>query len=261
MIDRKFIVTRLFACDECRLAFRHPRDAALSAATFYEDDYMEGDGITTTLPSETELEEMRQSDFKSFPQRSVRRLSAIFAACGAAPGATVVDYGASWGYTIYQMQTMGLNVEGFEISKRRARYGTDHLGVAIHTSLSSVRRNNDIFYCSHVIEHVANPADLIVAARDLLSADGFAVFICPNGSPEFRIRNPRLVHLWWGKVHPNLMTASFFRQAFGECPYFLATNETALELSATWNGHDQIVADDLTGGEIFLIARPNQKKG
>ena len=61
-VDRKFVVTRLFECDKCKLYFRHPTDSAEVNKKFYQKEYMEGDGITTYMPSQAELEDLKKME-------------------------------------------------------------------------------------------------------------------------------------------------------------------------------------------------------
>ena len=56
LIDRKFIFARLFECQACRLRFRHPLDNQERLETFYQTAYIQGDGITTHLPTRSEWE-------------------------------------------------------------------------------------------------------------------------------------------------------------------------------------------------------------
>jgi 2-polyprenyl-3-methyl-5-hydroxy-6-metoxy-1,4-benzoquinol methylase len=257
LVDQKYLVTRLFECESCYLNFRHPTESQSENRMFYQRSYTEGDGITTYLPSPREVDDLRRTGFAAFPQRSISRLLPVIEHCFAdRPRLKILDYGASWGYMTYQFHELGHDVEGYEISVPRAKFGHEALGVNIQTSLDALSNEFDLFFSSHVIEHVPKPAELIATARAIVNESGYCIILCPNGSPPFQRKHPKAFHLFWGKVHPNLPTAAFFQQAFRDNPYFIATSENGLTDIADWQRTDQTLGDDLSGPELFVVARP-----
>lgn len=257
-IDRKYMVTRLFECDQCKLYFRHPSDSAEVNKKFYQKEYMEGDGITTYMPSQAELEELKKMDFTTDSNKNAVRLQKLFACLFSdLKGVKILDYGASWGYVSYQFRVFGMDVESYEISVPRASFGNQSLGLRIHTNERDLRNGNDIFFSSHVIEHVPSPGRMLDLGKKLVNKDGYLITICPNGSPEYRQKDPEGFHAAWGKVHPNYLNAAFFQTKFKNSPYFITTSPFNFDKIANWDKRSQVVDSQLENEEILVIAKPN----
>src|SRR5438067_1743847 len=76
-IDRKYIFTRLFECNECHLYFRHPVENAGRNKKFYQRDYLEKDKVTATLPGKDELEALKADGF-SHGNKNAERYHQLF---------------------------------------------------------------------------------------------------------------------------------------------------------------------------------------
>jgi hypothetical protein len=61
IIERKFLVTQLRRCADCKLMFRTPTDDPATNASFYESEYTQG--FTTDMPSDAELARLKGSSF------------------------------------------------------------------------------------------------------------------------------------------------------------------------------------------------------
>lgn len=256
-IDRKYVVTRLFECKECRLYFRHPSDSAETNRKFYQKAYMEGDGITTYMPSEGELEELKKMNFTTDSNRNAERLRQLFECLfSSLNGVKILDYGASWGYISYQFRAYGMDVESYEISAPRANFGNQSLGLRIHTAENNLRNGNDIFFSSHVIEHVPAVAKMLDLGKKLLKNNGYLVTICPNGSPAYREKDPAGFHACWGKVHPNYLNAAFFQHRYQNNPYFITTAPFDYGQITAWDKQSQVVDSRLDGEELVVLCRP-----
>lgn len=258
--DRKYIVARLFECDECGMTFRHPLDSVETNRKFYQDEYVEPDGITTFRPPESELQQLLAGGFKGIPSRDATRIRELIESLlGSVQGVRILDYGASWGYVSYQFRQFGMDVESYEISKPRAEYGSKALDLKISTDEGSLRGGNDIFFSSHVIEHVPNPTAMLNRARDLVRPGGFVITLCPNGSPEFRQSDPRGFHLSWGKVHQTLLGRQYFTKLMGADPYFITASQGGWKRIADWDQSTQKLDEDLSREEILVVWKPTHK--
>ncbi|MFQ5446053.1 MAG: class I SAM-dependent methyltransferase [Saprospiraceae bacterium] len=258
LIDRKYLVARLFECQNCKLYFRHPSDSIKENLDFYQDAYTEADDITTYLPPKEELEQLKSVNFSTTRDRSAERLKQLFQCLfEKLEGVKIIDYGSSWGYLSYQFQSYGMDVESFEISVPRASFGNQSLGLNIRTHEASLRSGNDIFFSSHVIEHVPSVSKMLAVGERLLTEDGYLITICPNGSPQYRTREPRGFHAAWGKVHPSYLNVEFFKNNYSAKPYFITTAPFNFEKIKAWDKHSQNVDEQLTGVELLVICRPN----
>lgn len=256
-VDRKMIVTRLFRCENCSLQFRHPSDDSAFNKSFYQDDYVQEDGITTDLPDQQNLQKLIDSDFQGTAknvQPIINLWSAIFSDLKTI---RAVDYGASWGYMSYQFKKRGISIQSFEISKPRCKYGNTYLQLDIKSDCNELTDGNDLVYSSHVIEHVSSIPEMLTQSKRLLNAHGFFVAESPNGSGAFRNKDREGFHRGWGLVHPNYLSDQFYQGLFKDNPYFITSSPFPLDEIRRWDKQSQVV-HNTEGGQLLVIARPNQ---
>jgi hypothetical protein len=171
----------------------------------------------------------------------------------------MIDFGTSWGYASYQFKNAGIQVQSFEISKPMAREGNKLLGLNIQTDPSRLRPGNDIFFSSHVIEHLSDIRNMLEIARSLATQDGLFVAICPNGSRQYREKNPKTFSSLWGMVHPNYLNVDFYSYIFRYNPFIITSNPYLnMELFSSWNKEDQII-DKTDGEEIMIVCSINKR--
>lgn len=231
-------------------------DSKAFSERFYQSDYQacysEETTDITTLPSDAELNALKASNFKS------KRICSpyIRAAVGRSFG-SILDYGCSWGYSVFKLKLEGYNQEGYEISCARAAYG-GRIGITIHSKTTAVR-DQDVVLSSHTIEHLTVVSDFINFAKSKLWPDGIFMAFCPNGSPEFRKRRPEVFHVNWGLLHPNYLDIDFTVTAFARNPYLVLTDDWTFDLNtiSSWDGKSQVVGPQRDGEELLIIAKPN----
>lgn len=256
--DRKFLIAELRRCDNCRLFYRAPTDTPSENEGFYQLDYSEG--FTTDLPDDAELRRLLDTAFadsgKSFADY-IRVLEAL----GAPAGGRLFDYGCSWGYGSWQFARHGYDVTSFELSRPRSEFARRKLGVACLTELpraetvGALAHTFDIFFSSHVLEHVPRPRDVIELARALLKPEGLFVAFTPNGSAQFRASNPTEWHTLWGKVHPNVLDEVYYRAAFENSRIHFDTSPADAGRLRTWSNGQESSFSSLTGAELLCVAR------
>lgn len=261
VVDRKYVVTRLFECNQCHLYFRHPVEKVSQNRNFYQDDYQEMDNVTTSLPDAEELERMKQAGFAGNNKNAQRYLDLFAALQPGKKPLRIIDYGCSWGYISWQFKQAGLNVQSYEISKPRAAYGNRNLELDIKTSEADLQGGCDIFFSSHVIEHHPSIPDMMNLARRLLNPDGIFVAFCPNGSPQHRQRDPKGFSLAWGKVHPSYLSARFFETIFKDHDYYIGGSPVNLALAAQMRDGNQVTDRQLSSEELIVASRINRKSG
>lgn len=257
-IDQKYFVTHLFECQDCYLQFRHPSDTKTFNERFYQSDYAQDDGITTNLPSADILNQMMASDFAGSPKNAEPVLALWQSVFPRLEEVRAIDFGSSWGYMSYQFLKKGVQTQSFEISKPRAAFGNNHLGLDIKSDTHKLIPGNDLFYSSHVIEHVPSIADMVKEAKRLLKPDGIFIAECPNGSSGFRRKNRSGFHQSWGLVHPNYLSDKFYQHLFKTNPYLITSAPFPLDFIHQWDGKSQ-VTHDTSGGELLVIAKPNAR--
>ncbi|MGC4036277.1 MAG: methyltransferase domain-containing protein [Chitinophagaceae bacterium] len=256
-IDRKFFVTTLNECSECNLLFRHPLDSYEFNQKFYQEEYEQDDKLTTDLPTPAHLEQLLRTNFSDTRKDFSAKINLIKNLVkNRSP--KIVDFGANWGYASYQLKKEGFEVQSYEISKPRAAYGK-HLGIDIFTDESMLKENVDVFFSSHVIEHLPDIKMMFRLSQKLINENGFFVSFCPNGSEEFKQKNPESFHHFWGQVHPNFLNANFYAKAFRDVPYLIGSNFSSDNDILQWNQESQTMLD-LSGHELFVIAKLKNQK-
>jgi 2-polyprenyl-3-methyl-5-hydroxy-6-metoxy-1,4-benzoquinol methylase len=254
LIDRKYFFTRLYDCDKCHLYFRHPVERLAKNEAFYQNEYVEGDQITTTLPTNEVLSTLQKEGF-SYGNKNADRYKKIFESLFPNNDSLrIVDYGCSWGYISSQLIKYGYDVESYEISKPRAAYGNQNLGLNILTNEEDIRSENDIFFSSHVIEHHPSISDMLKLAKRKLKKSGYFIAISPNGSKQYRQKDPEGFHRAWGKVHPNYLNADFYQTIFKDVPFYIGSSPFNYGAIRSFNLNDQVV-DDLASEELIVIAK------
>jgi len=204
VVDRKAIVTLLLECSSCGLRYRFPKGDVESDFAFYQNRYSEG--FTTRCPSDTELDYLIQTRF-SDTDKDFTAYIGVLKAMGLNEGATVLDFGSSWGYGSWQMRQAGYDVYSYEISGPRAQYARDKLACKVVTESDLNDLNADAIFSSHVIEHLSDPNILWRIAKNVLNDNGRIILTTPNGDDEVKqIIGSQRYHQHWGRVHPLLFT-------------------------------------------------------
>lgn len=250
IVDTKYLVTQLLSCKSCNLMFRHPQDNANYNFKFYNNQY-EQEGITTDLPDPATLQNFIDTKFENTLRSIDASKQILNALVGNLENKSILDYGCSWGYTTWQFQDIGMKAQGFEIGKGRAEFGKKNLNVKIATSIDEIKIDPfDFVYSSHVIEHLVDINGFVNTCLEKLKPEGFIVLLCPNASNDLRAKNPENFHLFWGEVHPNMISDKFLKVVFKDYPYFISSSSYNMEKIGNWDQKNQIV--DLNGGDELL---------
>ena len=252
-IDRKYIFTVLLKCNHCALNHRHPKDDQKKLAEFYQQEYSINTHMMTKLPSDEEIQTLKQENFPSLRSYD-NYIEAIIDR-----KAKIVDYGCSWGYNVFKLQRSGYDAVGYEISRPRAAFGKKKLGIYIYSDTDELPFENDLVLSSHVIEHLSDIDEFIQLSKKLLHQEGFFMTFCPNGSTPYKDREPAIWHINWGNLHPNYLTVEFAQFVFKDNPYLILTGDWEFDATqiSNWDGVSQITSDYHAGKELLIISKPN----
>jgi SAM-dependent methyltransferase len=246
-VASKLVVTALVRCAACRLLYRTPTDPPGHGDDFYQDAYESG--WTTDLPSARELEELIGSGFLGTPKDFSEKIE-LLRALGVASGARLFDFGASWGYATWQFRAAGFDAVGYELGKPRARYAREMVNVPVHDDLDKIGDGFDVFFSSHVLEHIPQPRDVFALAKRVVRPGGLFVAFTPNGSVARMRSSPAAYHRAWGDVHPCLPDEEFYRQAFADRPKLLGSTPVPVETAREWDRQSDLTLN-LTGSELL----------
>jgi 2-polyprenyl-3-methyl-5-hydroxy-6-metoxy-1,4-benzoquinol methylase len=256
-VDSKYFITHLLRCANCKLQFRHPTDTQEFLNDFYQSAYQASYSSETRsitdLPDDATLARLMR---ENFPDK--RNHTAFIYALLKTYAAGVLDYGCSWGYSVYHLKQAGYDAEGFEISRPRAEFG-HKLGVNIHYRQDTVPAGLDMVMSNHAIEHVPVISDFVRFAASRLKTEGLFMAFCPNGSAEYRKREPGIFHVNWGFLHPNYLDVSFAAHLFRDNPYLILTGDWNYNTNIlhTWDGRSQLIGEQKDGKELLIVAKPN----
>lgn len=247
ILDRKWLVTSLQRCTDCRLLYRAPTTSEAENASYYQADYEQG--FTTRLPTGMEVDELIMKGFSGH-EKSYKTYIEVLSALVIAEGSRLYDYGCSWGYGSHQLKSTGLKVDAYEISEPRAAFARSKMGVNIVEPSFAPERSYDVFFSSHVVEHIPSVSRFIDAGRRLLKPSGIFVAFTPNGCAEFRNKNPAAWHTLWGESHPQLIDIEYLNH-LGVGPILVATSPYPIAEMAAWTGEKSTVLD-LHGDELMF---------
>jgi len=166
------MVTSLVRCRSCKLLYRIPTDDEDEQFAYYDHTY--SSGLTTDCPSEVELKRYLETGFRRTGKDFSEKI-ALMRTLGVEPGSKVLDYGASWGYFVWQLRSAGYDAIGYDVSRYRVQYAQDRLRVPITDNpgrLLAHERSFDAFLAVHVLEHITPPQQPLEMARQLLRPGG-----------------------------------------------------------------------------------------
>ena len=96
----------------------------------------------------------------------------------------ILDIGCSLGFLLHQAQERGWEAYGLEVSAYAANYAQQHFGIKIHLGILEEHTYPHEFFdaviCSHVIEHVPSPRELLRRIHEILRPGGVALILVPT---------------------------------------------------------------------------------
>lgn len=258
IVDRKYVVTSLRRCEACHLLYRSPTDDLDTNFKFYQRAYRQG--LTSQLPNDETLEQLLTTRFER-TELCYQNYISVLGQLGLRDSARIFDYGCSWGYGSWQLNEAGYQVTAYEISKSRAKFAGEKLGIecipdiTMSTFQGNLQGSFDCFFSAHVLEHVPSPARVVALAKLALRPGGYFVAFTPNGSEAFRQAEPKAWHLFWGKAHPNLLDDEFYHHTFSAYDRYLDTSPINLGALARFAGGENVVIPNLSQSELLCVAK------
>ena len=257
LVRRKKMIAEILQCQTCHLWFRWPVDTWHEHDRYYQEEFA-GDAPQIVLPGSEELRLLERTNFSGSPLDIKDKVQVLRA---LRPGGRVLDFGCSWGYGVRQLQRQGFDAVGFEISRPRAEYGREKLGLEIIDSFEELARlaenGFDIIFSNHVVEHLPDIGVTFAALTRLLKPNGFVFHVLPN----FTGRTARSGYWvkWIGEDHPIAPAMPFFEYAIPRAgltkPVF-ASNPFDDRMAQALSGqHSATVSTE--GDELLVYARRN----
>jgi SAM-dependent methyltransferase len=203
LLARKHALVKVRQCERCALCHTDPIYQSWLPG-FYDALYSEND-LTTDVPEPSVLQQLKATQFAGTNKDFVKRLTKFKE---AKFGPKMIELGSSWGYFLYQAQTLGFEPIGVEIASRRRRFGCEQLGVDIRESMEGLPDAHfDWLYTSHVLEHFQDLSKVFSQIARVLKPGGKLLIEVPNfafaQAPDYALS---IV----GAVHPIGFTREFF---------------------------------------------------
>lgn len=257
LIKRKYFVTSLRRCKSCHLLFRAPTTSAEENEKFYEKSYKHvgSQGFSTDCPDDKTLSKLLETKFLGHERDYSNFINIIFTATSETKQ-KLFEYGCSWGYGSWQLKDFGFEVDSYEISPSRAKFASQKLKINTLNNLNSVNKNYyDIFFSSHVLEHVPSVDGVVKFGFSILKKEGLFIVFTPNGSLEHKSKNKNWNKLW-GMVHPNFLDNKFYKNYFKDMNYYIASSPYKLDEIKKWNeNNNKQFIGDLHGDELLVIVK------
>lgn len=252
-LKRKKLIMDILVCEKCHLIFRWPTDTERELAVHYNSQYAEY-APQVHLPDPGDLPRLQEEKFESVFGPDLNHKMDVLRSIR--PSGRILDYGCSWGYAAYLMARDGYHATGFEVSKPRARYAREHLGVTVVDSVEALAAfpvgSFDIVYSNHVLEHLPSIGQVLASFEKLLALGGIAVHILPNFSGRARRSGTWLE--WIGEDHPIAPDIEFFKRALTAAGLrrfaFASTPLDADAIAAITSGR----TSQVDGDELLFVA-------
>jgi 2-polyprenyl-3-methyl-5-hydroxy-6-metoxy-1,4-benzoquinol methylase len=216
LMRRKKFLMEVLRCGKCTLIFRYPVDSVHDNFSYYQDEYRSA--TVTELPPEREPEPGAENGCVYGKVDFTPKIEALKALRSSG---RVLDFGCSWGYTVRQLLDNDFSAVGFEISKSRAAFGRERLGVQIYDTLGALNgldsNTFDVISVNHVLEHLPLPKETLQLLARLVADDGLLFIVGPNFTGASARKG--LFWQWIGQEHPIAPTADFLRRALNDCGF------------------------------------------
>jgi 2-polyprenyl-3-methyl-5-hydroxy-6-metoxy-1,4-benzoquinol methylase len=160
--DRCGLRADVAICVACGLVQTNPRFTSESRDVYYNAEHrglQHGDS--------------GPADAFEYEQRRGLRISQFFADCGIGlDGKRVLEVGCGTGGILHVLRDGGATVVGFDVNEAYVRWGAKQHGldlrVGSHASVGTV----DVIVYAHVLEHLGDPKQELIASRALLGTGG-----------------------------------------------------------------------------------------
>lgn len=255
LLSRKYFVTSMNRCRNCQLLFRTPTTSPKEYSNFYQTNYVEG--YTTEAPSQSELQRLIATKFRNSGRDYTNYIN-VLRSLQSNPDQIILDFGCSWGYGSWQIKDANFKVLATEISKPRRNFAKKFLDIDVVPEPSDLKTPIDLFFSSHVLEHIPEIHKVFDVAKKSMAVDGYLIAFTPNGSDNFRKNDPLSWNKCWGFVHPILIDDVFIKSYFCNEKIYIGTSPYNCEHIAEWAKNERkpnLTLASLDGNELLFIVK------
>lgn len=206
-------------------------------------------------------------DQVNFPTCLARQLLSFF------DDPIFMDFGCGYGPLVYKLQQNDTNVIGFDFSSKRVKLGVErHADLKITNSLDELaiyKKNINIFWASHVIEHVNNLDRYMRTIDEYLADNSVLCMRFPNS--DYYVRKEIGTYDGWnwcffpGHIHyfnirsiEELLVKYNLDICYAFSPLLDEEKDTTMKVFKNqfknYNDAVKFMADNIAGTELVIIA-------
>ena len=196
-----------WGCDRCDALYLNPRPIKASIGKAYASYYThsaDGQSLIKRLKIRLKYECLSQwlgvnltprfglpcwLGFLFHPLRSLIRVPCELEFLATNPRGSLIDVGCGGGVTLALAQQMGWKVSGLEIDPLACK-AANNIGLNViqgdYSKLSEIAEKFDCVLCSHVLEHVHDPAEMLSFLTGSLKSNGHLFLSLPNANSDLR---------------------------------------------------------------------------
>lgn len=206
-------------CRRCGLVYQDPRPVFEDLRRRYDASYFD-------------YELANEENFFGLMRLGLADIAFDRVTAGMTAPRTFLDVGCATGRLLQWVRDSGWEVQGVDVCRESAEYGTRTRGVPIVAGTLEEARFADgsfaVVHCSHLIEHLGEPRGFLRELGRVLRDDGWAVITTPNiAGLQARLFGAR----WRSAIVDHLVL--FSRRTLGR---LLAEEGFSVVRQVTWGG-------------------------
>jgi 2-polyprenyl-3-methyl-5-hydroxy-6-metoxy-1,4-benzoquinol methylase len=238
---------RYYDCGQCGSLFLYPLPVDLGR--YYPSDYH-------YVPESAEF-------LRSVAHTEAHKLELV---TRFREGGKLLEIGPSTGAFVYAAKLAGFDTSAIEIDERCAAFLNDIAGIPTVASGDTVAvlpdcPSFDVITLWHVVEHLTNPVETLVACAEKLNPGGLLVVAAPNPeSLQFKIMGARWPHLDAPR-HTAIIPRQFITRVLKERGFDVLLDTTSDTAALGWNAFGweyffkAFAASSDEAGELHRVAR------
>ncbi len=164
-------------CDNCSVVYQHPLPPPIAIESIYNQN--NSDYFISEVKNSNFLE--GENWLRGSAQFFIFRLQKYYRK--PLQDASVLDFGCGTGIVLDELQKLGAQCTGVEMSPWACRYGRERFGLTMLNedimTVNLVPESFDIIVMSHVIEHLPNPSLIVSRLTTLLKRGGILMICTP----------------------------------------------------------------------------------
>lgn len=169
---------RFSRCRKCRLILQNPQPLFEALDKRYDEDYFHYEQENGAIFFELMLKGLADVGFPGTFPRGAKNMSFL-------------DIGCATGLLVEHMQKSGWSSRGVELCGPAAEFGSRTRNIEIYSGTVEQAcyeaGSFDVVHCSHLIEHLNDPAAFVAEVKRILRPGGYFICATPN-SDSFQAR-------------------------------------------------------------------------